>query len=255
MKLIHFRWNSEFGTRDTRWKIRSVTFPLYMIGQTLKIPLVQGYMQRSYSWRGSLNRESYNCYIRCREKSEETHVSVLTSRATVKNFSGVRLSRLGLTYWSSAWQRSCGNIRDHILFDAVSWSIYLLGSAFIFVMCNIRDSPDLILRCGRMLHQKKEKKKGSPRDISKTTHKHDFFLQKCYKKSFSNYDQKKKERKNKRKKYRKSWVLQVTLRPSDVLLVSTHNFLSRLLHLCICWFIISYHLISTYYSQIPLYLS
>ena len=106
MKLITFSMNSEFRIRGTHWKIRSVTFLLYMIGQTLKIPLVQWDMERSYSWRGSLKRESCNCYIRCREKSDETHVSVLTSRATVKNFSGVRLSRLGLTHWSSAWQRS-----------------------------------------------------------------------------------------------------------------------------------------------------
>ena len=106
MKLITFSMNSEFGIRCTRWKIRSVTFLIYMIGQTWKIPLKQGCMQRSYSGRGNLNRESCNCYIRCIEKSEETRVSVLTSRATVKNFSGVRLSRLGLTHWSSAWQRS-----------------------------------------------------------------------------------------------------------------------------------------------------
>ena len=47
------------------------------------------------------------------------------------------------------------NIRDHILFDGVSWLIYLLGSECIFVMCNIRDSPDLILGRGRMLHKKR----------------------------------------------------------------------------------------------------
>ena len=107
MKLITFSMNSEFGIRGTRWKIRSVIFLLYMIGQTLKIPLKQGCMERTCSWRGSLNCESCICCIRCREKSEKTHVSVLTSRATVKNFSGVRLSWLGLTYWSSAWLRSC----------------------------------------------------------------------------------------------------------------------------------------------------
>ena len=175
MKLITFSMNSEFGIRGTRWKIRSVAFLFYMIGQTLKMSLMQGCMERTCSWRGSLNRESCNCYIQCREKSEETHVSVLTSRATVKNFSGVRLSRLGLTHWSSAWQRSC-EIND-IAFSstAVSWPIYFLGSECIFMMCIVQDSADLILGRGRDVTSKKEKK-GSPRDISKTTHKHDFLF-------------------------------------------------------------------------------
>ena len=63
------------------------------------------------------------------------------------------------------------NIRDHILFDAVSWSIYLLGSECIFVMCNIRDSVDLILGREGMLHQKKRKErisKGYLQDDSQT---------------------------------------------------------------------------------------
>ena len=171
MKLITFSMNSEFGIRGTRWKIRSVTFLLYMIGRTLKIPLMQGCMQRSYSWRGSLNRESCNCYIRYREKSEETHVSVLTSRATVKNFSGVRLSWLGLTYWSSAWLRSCEiyeiTFSSTLYRDrSISWdqNAFSWCATYATVPIWFLDEEGCYI------------KKGSPRDISKTTHKHDFFF-------------------------------------------------------------------------------
>ena len=44
------------------------------------------------------DRESCNLHIRCREKSEETHVSALASRATAKDPSESRTSRLGLTH-------------------------------------------------------------------------------------------------------------------------------------------------------------
>ena len=240
MKLITFSMNSEFGIRDTCWKIRSVTFLLYMIGQTLKIPLVQGCMERSYSWRGTLNRESCNCYIRCREKSEETHVTVLVSRATVKNFSGVRLSRLGLTHWSSAWQRSCEI--NEITFSStlyrdrsISWNqnAFSWSATYATVPIWFLDEEGC--------YSKKKKKKGSPRDISKTTQKHDFFNRNVTRnRSVITIKKETVRKKKKRKIYCKSWTLQVTLLPSDVLLVITHNFLSRLfhhLHLLIYYFI------------------
>ena len=64
-------------------------------------------MERSYWCRGSLDRESCNLHIRCREKSEETHVSALASRAAAKDPPESRTSRLGLTHWLSACQHGC----------------------------------------------------------------------------------------------------------------------------------------------------
>ena len=172
MKLITFSMNSEFGIRGTRWKIRSVIFLLYMIGQTLKIPLKQGCMQRSYSWRGSLKCESSNCYIRCREKSEETQVSVLTSRATVKNFSGVRLSWLGLTY--NDHLRDCAVVKyDEITFSSTLYrdrSISWDQNAFSWC-ATYATVPIWFLDEEGMLHQKKRKErisKGYLQDDSQT---------------------------------------------------------------------------------------
>ena len=197
MKLITFSMNSEFGIRGTRWKIRSVAFLFYMIGQTLKMSLMQGCMERTCSWRGSLNRESCNCYIQCREKSEETHVSVLTSRATVKNFSGVRLSRLGLTHWSSAWQRSC-EINDITFSSTVYRDRSISWDQNAFSWCALYKTVPIWFLDVKGCYIKKRKErisKGYLQDDSQTWFS---FLQKCYKKSFSNYDQK-KERKEKKK--------------------------------------------------------
>ena len=93
--------------RATRWKIRSVTFLPYMRWQSKKIPLVHGCMERPNLCRGSLDRESCNLRIRCKEKSEETHVSALASIAAAQNTSESRTSRLGLTHWLSSCPHSC----------------------------------------------------------------------------------------------------------------------------------------------------
>ena len=49
-------------------------------------------MERLYSCRGSLDRESCHLHIRCREKSEETRLSSLASKATAKDPSESRTS-------------------------------------------------------------------------------------------------------------------------------------------------------------------
>ena len=147
----------------------------------------------------------------------------------------IRIDTLIISVTAQFW-----NKRDHILFDAVSWPIYLFGSECIFVMCNIRDSPDLILGRGRILSPKKEKEDLqwiSPRRLTNM-----FFFNRNVTRNHSviTITKKRKKGKKTRKTYCKSWTLQVTLRPSDVLLVITQNFLSRLfhhLHLLIYYFI------------------
>ena len=199
-----------------------------MIGQTGKILLMQGCMERSYLWRKSLNRESCNCYIRCREKSEETHVSVLTSRTTIKNFSGVRLSRLGLTHWSSAWQRSCEiyeiTFSSTLYRDrSISWDQNAFSWCVTYATVPIR-----FLDEEGCYTKKKDLQGISPRRLINM-----FFFNRNVSRNHSVITLKKSKKgkkKKKRKTYCKSWTLQVTLRPSDVLLVIKQNFLSRLFH-------------------------
>ena len=147
--------NSEFDIRDRRWKFRSVTCLLLHDRTYFEDPIAAGMYAAVLlmTWKLEL-WELYLLHSMQREIREDTCVSPYF-KSDCKEFLrsplvAIRIDVLIICVTAQLW-----NIRDHILFDAVSWPIYLLGSECIFVISNIRDSPDLILGRGRMLHKKR----------------------------------------------------------------------------------------------------